>query len=170
MATDPPYAGLPDDFKPVYTASCHCGRVQYEVAVEKPLDAKYCHCKDCQRLHGAPFQWAAIVNKSDVRFLPGVQDHLEFYKSSTETSSKTRPDPPSKLTCQFCHSLIMDEGRKMCMLFPTLIKFPSKDALALWQPTCHIFYEERACDIPDGKPKWPRHKDDGEPMREPTPA
>lgn len=56
------------------------------------------------------------------------------------------------------------------MLFPTLINFSSQAEAALWQPTCHIFYEQRVCEIQDGKPKWPRHKDDGEPMNDPKPS
>lgn len=35
-----------------YDASCHCGKVKYQLSREKPLDAKYCHCTTCQRLHG----------------------------------------------------------------------------------------------------------------------
>ncbi len=34
-----------------YTASCMCGAVQY-AADSDPVSAKYCHCTDCQRLHG----------------------------------------------------------------------------------------------------------------------
>lgn len=40
------------DFKALYEGSCHCGRVQYQLSREKPLDAKYCHCTTCQVLHG----------------------------------------------------------------------------------------------------------------------
>jgi len=43
------------NFKPLYEGSCHCGRVQYQLSREAPLDAKYCHCSTCQVLHGASF-------------------------------------------------------------------------------------------------------------------
>jgi hypothetical protein len=39
-------------FDAKYEASCHCGKVQFQINREKPLDAKYCHCLTCQRLHG----------------------------------------------------------------------------------------------------------------------
>ena len=42
-----------DGFKALYEASCHCGRVKYQLGREKPLDAKYCHCTTCQVLHGS---------------------------------------------------------------------------------------------------------------------
>jgi len=41
-----------EDFKVLYEAACHCGRVQYQLSREKPLDSKYCHCSTCQLLHG----------------------------------------------------------------------------------------------------------------------
>ena len=40
------------NFKVRYRASCHCGKVKYQLSREKPLDAKYCHCRTCQKLHG----------------------------------------------------------------------------------------------------------------------
>lgn len=40
-------------FNTLYEASCHCGRVKYQLSREKPLDAKYCHCTTCQVLHGS---------------------------------------------------------------------------------------------------------------------
>ena len=35
-----------------HEASCHCGRVQYQLNREVPLDTKLCHCRDCQVQHG----------------------------------------------------------------------------------------------------------------------
>ena len=40
------------NFKARYNGSCHCGKVQYQLSREKPLDSKYCHCQTCQKLHG----------------------------------------------------------------------------------------------------------------------
>ena len=42
-----------------YNASCYCGRVQYQVRGE-PESAKFCHCRGCQQLHGAPFEWVSF--------------------------------------------------------------------------------------------------------------
>ena len=41
-----------EHFKFLYEASCHCGKVQYQLAREKPLDSKLCHCTTCQTQHG----------------------------------------------------------------------------------------------------------------------
>lgn len=43
------------DFKALYEGSCHCGRVQYQLSREQPLQSKYCHCSTCQVLHGESF-------------------------------------------------------------------------------------------------------------------
>jgi len=48
----------------------------------------------------------------------------------------------------------MDEGRNMILLFPTLLKFKSKEEKDRFMPTCHMFYGKRITDIPDGLPKW----------------
>lgn len=40
------------NFKARYEGSCHCGKVKYQLSREKPLDAKYCHCTTCQKIHG----------------------------------------------------------------------------------------------------------------------
>ena len=130
-----------DDFKVRYEASCHCGRVKYQLSREKPLDAKYCHCTTCQRLHGqslhtpqaclptaddasgAPFQWAAIFHKEDINFTHGHHD-LGWYDSSEKT---TRHKLPCKVSCAYCRAPIMDEGRNMILLFPTLIHFKGNE-------------------------------------------
>lgn len=41
------------NFNARYEGACHCGRVKYQLSREKPLDAKYCHCTTCQKLHGS---------------------------------------------------------------------------------------------------------------------
>ena len=43
------------NFHARYEASCHCGKVQYQLSREKPLDSKYCHCTTCQKLHGTKY-------------------------------------------------------------------------------------------------------------------
>lgn len=67
---------------------------------------------------GAPFQWAAIFHKDDVQFVRG-HDSLYFYNSSTMEPVHSLP---CKISCSNCHSLIMDEGRHVLLLYPELIK------------------------------------------------
>lgn len=45
-----------------YSAQCYCGRVRYEVTGE-PEISKNCHCRGCQQLHGAPYEWVRSERK-----------------------------------------------------------------------------------------------------------
>ena len=137
--TRAPYAihRTEDEFEARYSGSCNCGRVQYQLSRERPLASKYCHCTTCQVLHGihnpqlfpsdsrliyalgAPFQWAAIFHKEDINFTKGHHG-LTWYDSHEKT---TKHKLPCKVRCEYCHTPIMDEGRNMILLFPTLIDF-----------------------------------------------
>jgi hypothetical protein len=74
---------------------------------------------------GAPAQQAAIFDKSDVLFSPSSLNTLEFYHSSDETSTTTFSSRklPCKVRCNRCHTPLMDEGRRMCLIFPGLINW-----------------------------------------------
>lgn len=50
----PPYTvPKPEEFGPVkWRGRCHCGQITYSLNREKPLSAKYCHCRGCQLMHG----------------------------------------------------------------------------------------------------------------------
>ncbi|KAI9729674.1 MAG: hypothetical protein M1818_008427 [Claussenomyces sp. TS43310] len=142
--------GEDSDFQALYDGGCHCGRVRYQLSRRQPLDSKFCHCTTCQVLHGAPFQWAAIFHKEDINFTQGHHD-LGWYDSGSRT---TVHKLPCKVSCSYCRTPIMDEGRNMILLFPTLIKFKNAEERSRFDPTCHIFYKSRVVDILDGKPKW----------------
>ncbi|PNS16537.1 hypothetical protein CAC42_271 [Sphaceloma murrayae] len=139
-----------EDFHVRYEGSCHCGRVKYQLSREEPLSSKFCHCTTCQTQHAAPFQWAAIFHKEDIKFSHGHHD-LEWYDP---TDKSIEHKLPCKVRCSFCHSPIMDEGRNMILLFPTLIHFKTEQEKANFKPQMHMFYGERVVDIPDGLPKW----------------
>jgi len=72
---------------------------------------------------GAPFQWAAIFHKEDINFTHGHHD-LGWYESSEKTCVHKLP---CKVSCAYCRTPIMDEGRNMILLFPTLINFKSPE-------------------------------------------
>lgn len=48
----------------------------------------------------------------------------------------------------------MDEGRNMILLFPSLVHIKTEEDRLKWRPRCHMFYDQRVVDIPDGLPKW----------------
>lgn len=144
--------GDKEEFEVKWKGRCHCGKVNYQLSREKPLAAKFCHCTTCQRLHGSPFQWAAIFHKSDINFTSGVND-LGWYDPTNKDQTHHLP---CKVQCAFCRTPIMDEGRNMILLFPTLLEgINTKEGKEAFKPTCHMFYTQRVVDFPgDGIVKW----------------
>lgn len=57
---------------------------------------------------------------------------LKFYNSS---SKKTHHDLPCKVSCAYCGSWLMDEGRNMILLFPTLLEFKNDEQKKNFDPT-----------------------------------
>jgi len=155
-------------FEAHFKASCHCGKVGYQLKKTKPLEAKFCHCTTCQVLHGAPFGWTATFDKEDINFTHGHHD-LAWYDSQEKT---TRHKLPCKVTCAYCRTPIMDEGRNKILLYPTLIKFEKKEDRDHFAPQYHMFYDQRMVDIDDGLPKWSGMKDgeDSEVVEEENPS
>lgn len=151
--TKPPYRihDKAENFDVKWKGKCHCGAVQYELSREKPLSSKYCHCTTCQRMHGAPFQWAAIFHKTDINFTKGHHD-LGWYDP---TAKSTTHHLPCKVQCAYCRTPIMDEGRNMILLFPTLIDgINTPKGREAFKAQCHMFYPQRVIDIKDGMPKF----------------
>jgi len=150
----PPYSQRAGAFVTKYRAQCYCGAVAFEVCSD-PVDSKICHCRSCQSLHGAPFQWAVIFEKSDLRFTSGVEK-IFFYNAGT---AKPGHVLPCKLSCGDCRSPIADEGRRMFLAFGPLFDFGTPPRVpAPFEPTCHIFYGTRVIDIHDDRPKYLGHK------------
>ena len=151
----PPYSHGDGAFAVKYRAECYCGAVAFEVSAD-PVDAKICHCRTCQALHGAPFQWAVIFHKTDVRFVRGT-DKIFFFNAET---GRPGHEPPCKLSCTECRSPIADEGRRMFLAFGPLFDFGSPPHIPpSFKPTCHIFYGARVIEVNDELPKYLGHKD-----------
>jgi len=149
-----PYSNPDTERRPLWQAACYCRAVAFEV-LASPVDAKLCHCPQCQRLHGAPFQWAVIFHKRDVRFVQGL-DQLHFFNAEDGEPGHRLP---CKLSCNVCRAPIADEGRRMFLAFGPLFDFGFPPQVPPeFQPSCHIFYGSRVIDIDDGKPKYLGHK------------
>ncbi|KAH9838371.1 Mss4-like protein [Rhodofomes roseus] len=160
----PPYEwkGEDDLFKPKYYSQCWCGHVAFEFHGD-PLDAKHCHCRQCQRLHGAPFQWAVIFPKTSVRMVRNEATALHFLSTEDQTAEHS---VPCKVSCNVCRSPMFDEGRNTVLAYPSSFRFKDAKVPLDFQPTAHIFYSQRVMDVPDGVPKWSGHKGESELIQE----
>lgn len=141
-----------EDFSVKWRGGCHCGRVKFQLSRERPLVSKYCHCTTCQRLHGAPFQWCTIFHKKDINFTHGHHD-LGWYDPTEQSQTHHLP---CKVSCAFCRTPLMDEGRNMILLYPTLIEgIETPEARKAFESKCHMFYPQRVVDFKgDGIAKW----------------
>src|ERR1700730_15035090 len=84
--------------------SCLCGEVRFEI--DGPLmRSSHCHCRQCQKAHGAPFRTWARVAAADFRFLAG-EELVSFYESTPGTH---------RGLCEVC-------GTQVCGA-PLLVKF-----------------------------------------------
>ena len=150
------------DIPAIHSASCYCGRVKYRVRGE-PLTSKLCHCRSCQQLHGAPFEWVAIFSKDDVCFDPTSLQYLYFYNSETdhgwESSHAESRSLPVKVSCSHCRAPIADEGRNMWLAYATQFGFTTEMGIPeSFRHSCHLFYTQRCIDIDDDQTKWERHR------------
>eukprot|EP00439_Symbiodinium_sp_Y106_P059873 s1715_g8.t1 len=161
--SQPPYGGS-GSFTAKYVAMCFCKRVRFEVNAE-PVTSKICDCTICQRLHGAPAQWAALFAKSAVRFSAVSLQHLRWYHVQTDTVCINGAERvlPSKVQCSHCGTWVADEGRtalegNMFMTFPTLFDFGERRGPerypASFRPRCHIFCGSRSLSFEDGLPNY----------------
>src|SRR5215472_16191807 len=63
--------------------SCLCGGVRFEI--DGPLmRSSHCHCRQCEKAHGAPFRTRARVAAADLRLLAG-EELVSFYESTPGT-------------------------------------------------------------------------------------
>ena len=60
-----------DAFDVVYEASCHCGKVKYQLSRAEPLDSKLCHCTTCQTQHGSYTRGGVTSRRGPCRWAPG---------------------------------------------------------------------------------------------------
>ncbi|CAO1624827.1 unnamed protein product [Parajaminaea phylloscopi] len=155
----PPYFWQSDEFKVDFTAGCWCGKVKLEYS-GLPFDAKHCHCDQCKRLHGAPFQWACLFFKNQVRLHHSTDPiFVDFFSTQTKTGEH---NVPTKVSCRQCRSPLFDEGRRVVLAYPSSFDFKDGKVPKEFAPTCHIFYGEAIIEVDDGVPKWSGHKNDSE--------
>jgi len=161
----PPYRWNSDKFVKKHEAACWCGNLKFEFAGD-PWDAKFCHCTDCQRLHGAPFQHAVIFPKTSVRMTKCESsggegtNAVDFFSTEQKTSVHY---VPCKVACNNCRSPMFDEGRNTVLCYPSAFDFgPDRPMPDGFKAKCHIFYGSRSVDMPDGLTKWSGHKDNSE--------
>lgn len=74
----PPYRAVdPATFDKKLQGGCHCGRVKYWLSQDQPLNAKFCHCRGCQVMHGelATAAHCLLLNENYFIFMTNAPTH-----------------------------------------------------------------------------------------------
>ncbi len=140
---------------------CHCGRIEYQLSREgrcqqvlPPHDVPAAARGGLSRgeaarngrrrlSHPGPLQRAAIFHKEDINFTRGHHD-LGWYDP---TAKSTEHHLPCKVQAR-TRTPIMDEGRNMILLFPTLVEgINTARGREASRPRSHMFYPQRGVDF-----------------------
>ncbi len=117
----------------MYEGSCLCGKVKYQV-LSDPQKVSHCHCKMCQKQHGAAFATFASVPKEDLKYTQG-QNLLKSYNSSGSIQRKF---------CECCGSSIEWSGSPN---YPDWVSFSLGTLDTHYAPEniIDIYTEAKAC-------------------------
>ena len=117
----------------MYKGSCLCGAITYELKAE-PRKVSHCHCRMCQKQHGAAFATYASIHKSDFSYLSG-EEALVSYNSSGSIARKF---------CGICGSSIEWSGSKA---FPDWVSIAVATLDTEFNPEniSQIHLESKAC-------------------------
>ncbi|CCG80532.1 Putative uncharacterized protein [Taphrina deformans PYCC 5710] len=164
--THAPYGSASSSsFESTYSGHCFCGSIRFSLCGD-PKSNVFCHCRSCQRLHGAPATLSSIYDKDKVRFTAGVENLVFFSPQEKRDGYRV----PCKLSCRFCHSPIGNEGNNMMLVLPALIDFdnpadghqgPDGRLPDAFKPTFHQYYETKIREIEDDLPKFKYEKNNG---------
>ena len=118
------------------TVQCPCGAVRIELA-GAPLVQFYCHCDDCQIVHGAAYVPAAMYPASSVRVVAG--ETASWKLKTTE-----------RVTCRACG----------CRLFAAPAGFGIRGVVAtllpagMFRPTFHVQCQYALVPVKDDLPHY----------------
>ena len=128
--------------------SCLCGGIRYEITGEL-LSISNCHCRMCQKAHGAAFASYAEAKVADLRVTHG-QELISRYRSSPEAQ---------RSFCSRCGSNLFFEPDETPNLF--WVAAGGFDSEIQLRPSSHIFIDSKApwFEINDDLPQHPRDSD-----------
>jgi hypothetical protein len=118
------------------TIQCNCGAVKVELSGE-PIVQGYCHCEDCQAVHGAAYIPFAMFRLPQVQVLSG---ELLQWKLKTTT----------RATCRECGTRVFAEPPGLGVRGVMALLLP-KD---LFKPTLHMQCQHALIPLKDGLPHF----------------
>ncbi len=126
-----------------FSGGCLCEKIRYTWS-RTPLETTHCHCKMCQRQHGAAFATYVRIERKQLEIHAGAQ-HIVSYASSEEVLRQF---------CGICGSTLFFDYLPMPeILFVTA---GSMDDHSTLEPAHHIFTQTKASwvELCDDLPKF----------------
>ncbi|WP_398464169.1 GFA family protein [Tardiphaga sp.] len=115
--------------------SCLCNAVQIRISAE-PIAQFWCHCADCQSVHGAAYVAESIYPATGVEIVSG---------ETTRFALKRTP----RISCARCSTRLLVELPEIEMR--AVNGYLLKD---LFKPALHIHCSEAAAPVKDGLPHF----------------
>lgn len=112
----------------IVTGGCLCGYIRYECNGE-PLTSVKCHCRDCQKAHGAPFAALVCMPPNCIKLVKGSTAKHEDTADSGSGNFKE--------FCPKCGTHLFSGGAD----FPELrtIKLATLDDPDKYPPVAHVW-------------------------------
>ncbi len=131
------------------TASCLCKQVTFDVdKFQGPVG--HCHCKMCQKFHGAAFSTFVEAKTIDLHWLSG-EEFLKEYRADNDTV---------RTFCRCCGSSLLFESQYNRREHTIEIALAAFDKLESVHPDAHIYTESKAdwFDINDNLPQHRQYR------------
>lgn len=127
------------------TGSCLCGKISFSVDRLLPV-VGHCHCKMCQKFHGAAFSTFVEVKNSDLHWQSG-KELLKSFQAKNKTVRKF---------CQSCGSSLIFESKYNRKDSTIEIALAAFDTNVDSTPNAHIFTQSKVkwLEIKDNLPKY----------------
>ncbi len=109
-----------------FEGGCFCGAVRYRAL--RPIDVAICHCRDCQRVSGAPMLAWVEIGKADLEWTHGTPS---YYHHTSDWHTPIR-----RAFCNQCGTSLTYEREGSAELDVTVA---SMDAPESVRPTHHVY-------------------------------
>ena len=116
----------------LYKGSCLCQSIKFTISDLMPHQA-HCHCRSCQKFHGAAFSTFAEVKTANFSILQG-KEQLKYYQS---------PNQAKRYFCGHCGSSLFFESKYNIEESTIEVALATLDEEINAQPDAHIFTESK---------------------------
>ncbi|WP_286263100.1 GFA family protein [Thalassotalea atypica] len=132
------------------SGSCLCGDIRFSVQEFEPMIG-HCHCKMCQKFHGAAFSTFGEVKLTNLTWLAG-EDRLASYCAENGSVRKF---------CQHCGSSLLFESCFNRETKTVEISLAAFDTLEPVKPDAHIYTDSQVnwCQFNDQLPKFKGYRE-----------